>query len=242
MQTITLLSKRAASATLFVLEFNRPEGFVFEAGQFARIGLEGPEGPVMRAYSIASSPEEDRLVFIITSVAGGALSPRLCALEPGASVLLEGGAEGSLLSRRIPGGRTLWMMATGSGLSPFVSMLGSKAFWAEHDDIVLVHGVRRFEDAILSRELVDRHLPGEFTLVVATTREDAGDLSGRIPALIASGELERHVERRLVPEEARVLLCGNPDFITATRAELKTRGIVSPRFGKPGQLVAENFW
>ena len=64
----------------------------------------------------------------------------------------------------------------------------------------------------------------------------------RIPALLELGELEAHVGKNITPETSRVLLCGNPDFITATRAVFKERGIVSPRFGKPGQLVAENFW
>lgn len=247
MQITTLTSKRRAAPNLFVLEFTRPEGWSFEAGQFARIGLpvEGAD-PLMRAYSVASAPEENVLRFLVTRVEGGALSPRLTDLEPGETALLEGVAEGNLLPGRIPGGETLWLFATGSGLSPFLSMLRSKSLWKTRKDVVLVLSVRNFEDAAVARELVDTAFPGEFTLVVSTTREEEdgrrGDLSGRIPALLESGELEAHVGKNITPETSRVLLCGNPDFITATRAVFKERGIVSPRFGKPGQLVAENFW
>lgn len=168
-------------------------------------------------------------------------------LEPGQSVLLDGPAEGSLTPDRIPGGSTLWLLATGSGLSPFASMLRSEAFWAAWKDVVLVLSVRQIEEAVLARELVAA-LPLERRpkLIVTTTRETDparfGDLTGRIPTLIASGALEAAAERQITPEESRVLLCGNPDFIAAARAELKLRGLVSPRFGKPGQLVVENFW
>lgn len=249
MQTIKLLSRRKAAPTLFVLEFERPADYSFRAGQFARLGMELEPGaaPVIRGYSIASAPEAPTLEFFITAVKGGQLSPKITALEPGQSVLLDGPAEGSLTPDRIPGGNTLWLLATGSGLSPFASMLRSEAFWAAWKDVVLVLSVRQIEEAVLARELVAA-LPLERRpkLIVTTTRETDparfGDLTGRIPTLIASGALEAAAERQITPEESRVLLCGNPDFIAAARAELKLRGLVSPRFGKPGQLVVENFW
>ena len=218
MQTIKLLSRRKAAPTLFVLEFERPADYSFRAGQFARLGMELEPG-----------------------------AAKITALEPGQSVLLDGPAEGSLTPDRIPGGSTLWLLATGSGLSPFASMLRSEAFWAAWKDVVLVLSVRQIEEAVLARELVAA-LPLERRpkLIVTTTRETDparfGDLTGRIPTLIASGALEAAAERQITPEESRVLLCGNPDFIAAARAELKLRGLVSPRFGKPGQLVVENFW
>lgn len=249
MQTIKLLSRRQAAPTLWVLQFERPEGFDFKPGQFARLGLADPQGgePVIRGYSIASTPEAPVLEFFITEVPGGRLSPRICALNPGDEVLLDGGAEGALTPSRIPGGKTLWLLATGSGLSPFASILRSASVWESWRDIVLVESVRRIEEAALARGLVASLPEGRRPqLIVTTTRETdparAGDLSGRIPALVESGDLERAADRTITPEDARVMLCGNPDFIAATRAVLKTRGLVSPRFGKPGQLVVENFW
>lgn len=249
MQSIKLLRSRRVSPTLYALEFERPEGYAFRAGQFARLGLPSADGaePVIRAYSIASAPEAATLEFFITAVDGGSLSPRLAALEPGAEVLLDGAAEGALTPDRIPGGRTLWLLATGSGLSPFASILRGEDARRSWSDIVLVQSVRRAEDARLAREVVES-LPADRRpqLVVTVTREPvapgSGMLAGRIPALIESGELERATGRTISAEESRALLCGNPDFIASTRAVLKTRGMVSPRFGKPGQLVVENFW
>ena len=119
MQTVKLTSRREVAPAVYELLFTRPEGWTFEAGQFARIGLaaDGDE-PVFRAYSIAGSPKAEGLRFLVKSVEGGALSPRLCALNPGDEVLLDGEAQGNLLPARIPGGDTVWMLATGSGLAP----------------------------------------------------------------------------------------------------------------------------
>ena len=250
MQKIKLISRRLAAPTLHVLQFGRPEGLSFKPGQFARLGLpaetEGAE-PVIRGYSIASAPESPVLEFFITEVKGGALSPRICARNPGDEVLLDGDAEGALTPSRIPGGDTLWLLATGSGLSPFASIVRSSAVWDAWKDIVLVESVRKIEEAALARELV-LSLPADRRpkLIVTTTREEdparQGDLTGRIPELLKSGALEKAAGREITPEKSRLMLCGNPDFIADARATLKARGIVSPRFGKPGQLVVENFW
>lgn len=249
MQTIELLENRRAADRLHVLRFAKPEGFVFEAGQFARLGLANGDGaePTFRAYSIASAPADPTLDFFVTNVENGELSPRITALKAGEKVLLDGEAQGNLLPGRIPGGETLWLLATGSGLSPFASILNDPKTWEGWQDVVLVLSVRKAEDAVLARELAQKRFHGHAARVFVTaTREDNPDapveLRGRIPALIASGELEQTVGAALTPEKARVLLCGSPDFIADARAELKKRGIVSPRFGKPGQLVAENFW
>ncbi len=246
MQKIKLLSKTPAAASQVFLDFERPEGYGFRAGQFARIGLElpGSEEPLFRAYSIASSPEEkDRLRFLITVVEGGALSPRLALLEPGDEVLLDGNSEGNLLASRIPGGETLWLFGTGSGIAPFLSIIGSPGTWEAWKDVVLVQSVREAKTGAVTKGLQAKDFPGTLTALVTTTRETGtAELSGRIPALIESGGLERFTGRTISPEKARVMLCGNPDFVAATRAVLKARGIVSPRFGRPGTLLAENFF
>ena len=147
MQTVKLTSRREVAPAVYELLFTRPEGWTFEAGQFARIGLaaDGDE-PVFRAYSIAGSPKAEGLRFLVKSVEGGALSPRLCALNPGDEVLLDGEAQGNLLPARIPGGDTVWMLATGSGLAPFIAMTGDEGTlgaWKKH---ILVIGARTREE------------------------------------------------------------------------------------------------
>lgn len=238
MTTLRLLENRPIAPSMHELVFTRPEGFAFRAGQFVRLGLNGS----FRAYSIASGENEAELRFLVTQVEGGELSPMLCRLQSGDVVDLDGNADGHLNPDRIPGGETLWLLATGSGVSPFISMIRSGRLWNSWKDVVLVAGVRTLEDAAAAQMLLDEELPGPFTLACATTRDVSSELSGRIPQLLETGELEAHVGRRIDADVSRVLLCGNPDFIRETRALLKARGLVAPRFGKPGQLLAEQFW
>ncbi|EJX00370.1 ferredoxin--NADP reductase, partial [gut metagenome] len=120
MQKLTLLANQPVADGLYELTFTKPADWSFRAGQFARLGLDTPDGePVFRAYSIASAPETATLRFLIKKVTDGQLSPRLCALKAGETVWLDGQADGTLLPSRVPGGQTMWLMATGSGLAPF---------------------------------------------------------------------------------------------------------------------------
>lgn len=242
MQTLTLTSRREIAPAVFELLFSRPEDWSFKAGQFARLGLpvEGAD-PVFRAYSIAGSPEAPGLRFLVKSVEGGELSPRLTSLNPGDEVLLDGEAQGNLLPERIPGGDAVWMLATGSGLAPFMAMTGDDKTLAPWKKRVLVIGARTREEVERLAAWAESQAKVPLTILAAASRED-GELSGRIPALIESGALEAKAGCALTPESARLLLCGNPDFIRETRALMKARGIVSPRFGKPGQLLVESLW
>lgn len=164
MQTIILREKRVVAPKLTELTFERPSDWPFEAGQFARLGLAVDGHPVMRAYSIASAPNEDVLRFLVTEVPEGSLSPRLHELEPGAEVLLEGNAEGNLRPARVAGGKTLWLLATGSGLAPFLSIVHDPATWQTWEDVVIVESVRTLEEAAPARELMEETFPGELTV------------------------------------------------------------------------------
>ena len=159
MQTIILREKRVVAPKLTELTFERPSDWPFEAGQFARLGLAVDGHPVMRAYSIASAPNEDVLRFLVTEVPEGSLSPRLHELEPGAEVLLEGNAEGNLRPARVAGGKTLWLLATGSGLAPFLSIVHDPATWQTWEDVVIVESVRTLEEAAPARELMEETSP-----------------------------------------------------------------------------------
>lgn len=245
MALVKLIGKREISESLFELSFEKPAGYSFQCGQFARLGMTIESEKVFRAYSIASHPSEDKITFIIRKVEEGRLSPRLCSLGLGDVVELDDDAQGNLLPSRIPGGKTLWLMCTGSGVSPFLSMLKDPEVWKSWSDIVLVNGCRCVVDSVPATEAVNMDLPGALTVVVAATREEPiedNHISGRITDLFSSGMLEEHVGKKISPEESRVLLCGNPAFIDDMRALLKARGFASPRFGKPGNLLAETFW
>lgn len=242
---LTLTDSRLVGPALFELTFTRPDDYDFEAGQFARLGLalDGAE-PVFRAYSIASAPEEPVLRFLIKAVDGGVLSPKLTALKPGDTVRLDGPAQGTLLPARIPGGEALWCIATGSGLAPFLSVIGSEAAAEAWPQVYVVIGARTHAETRALRTLAQSRARRPVTILTAVTREADPEesLAGRLPALLAEGALEKALGTTITPDNARVLLCGNPDFTKAMRAELKTRGLVSPRFGKPGQVLVEALW
>lgn len=119
--SIKLLERRQWREGLVSLRFEKPEGFVFKPGQFARLGLETPDGFVARAYSMASLPSEPYLEFFIVAVPGGVLSPRLTGLKARASLSAwEKELFGNMIPTRIPGGNTLWMLSSGTGLAPFI--------------------------------------------------------------------------------------------------------------------------
>lgn len=242
MQTIQLLEKNALTDSLFHLRFSRPKHWNYQAGQFARIGLALNRGePVFRAYSMSSNPIEPTLDFLIKRVEGGTLSPTLTGLEVGAEVLLDGEAEGNLLPSRIPGGDTMWFFATGAGLAPFLSLLKDPDAISEWDTVILALSARGVKevDALADAAIQTNHK--KLRILTTTTREPS-PLEGRITTLIESGKIEELAEHKLVPESARTMLCGNPDFIKEMRALLKARGLISPRFGNPGQLLVESLW
>ena len=242
MQTITLLENRSAAPGQHLLTFTRPEGWPFRAGQFARLGLsESGSEPIFRAYSIAGAPDEPVLRFLVKHVEGGALSPRLTSLRKGSEVLLDGDAQGNLLPERIPGGSDLWLFATGSGLAPFLSLLSDRSARSAWSRTVLVIGARTLAETEGLKALAQERAAEGDLILTAASRED-GPLTGRLPALFESGALEAAAGLAISPEASRVLLCGNPDFIKAMRALFKARGMVSPRFGKPGQLLVESLW
>lgn len=241
MQRLTLLSNTVIADGLYELSFEKPADLTFKAGQFARLGLES-EGaaPVFRAYSIASAPEADDIRFLVKCVTDGQLSPRLTAMKPGDTVLLDGAPDGNLMPARIPGGDALWLIVTGSGLAPFLAMLENDTTkdWAA---VYVVIGCRTVEEAEGLKALTLKRTTRPVTVLTATTRETS-KLTGRLPDLFEAGQLEKAADTQIDAESSRVLLCGNPGFTKSMRAHLKTRDMVSPRFGKPGQVLVEALW
>ncbi len=240
---LTVLARRELTESLVELTLSRPKTWHFEAGQFARLGVDvaGFDEPQFRAYSVASAPTDDTLLFLVKVIEGGTVSPVLANKQVGETILLEGEAQGNLLVERLPGGDNLWYIATGAGLAPFLSMMRSKRLSGlDNRTETLVIGARTVKECDALIELSRRIAPDIF-VVGATTREPSS-LTGRLPALLESGELEKAAGRTIEAETTRVLLCGNPDAMKAMRAIFKTRGLVAPRFGKPGQLLVEALW
>ena len=223
------------------LQIERPDGYAWQLGQFARIGLNVAGEEVFRAYSIASTPESDTIDFFIAHVTDGALSPRLHALKAGDELLLDTEVNGTLLPSRLEeGGKYLWLMSTGTGVAPFIAMLSDRALLDQYERVILVHGVRTWDESgYLSRHIVP---DPKIQVICSVTREEGAMLTERIPEALESGALEKIAGVPIEQVTSRVLLCGNPGMVKGVRNHLKSRSMVSPRAGKPGQVLAENFW
>jgi ferredoxin--NADP+ reductase len=247
---------------LFSFRTERPEGFRFTPGQFARLGI-GPTRPdeaadwVWRAYSIVSGPYDPYLEYYSIVVPGGAFTSRLSALSVGDSLWMERQNHGFLTLERFALEGDLWMLSSGTGLAPFLSLLSDPLTWESFDRLLLVHSVRQpeelaYRDTITG--LKDHEIFGAWAdklhyQPVVTRFRGNGSARGqghwlhdRIPRLIATGELEATCRCALSRERSKIMLCGNPAMVTDTRAALKLRGFVSARSTRPGQIATENYW
>jgi ferredoxin/flavodoxin---NADP+ reductase len=217
----------------------------FQAGQFTKLGLKIDGEIVGRPYSLVNAPEERPLDFTFSVVPNGPLSARLSALTPDASVLVAPRAAGFLVLSEVPEAAHLWLMATGTGIGPFLSILKTSTPWQRFERVVLVHAVR------LARELIYRDAvnalgqahPGHFAYVPFVSRE-ATDfaLGGRIPDALADGRIEERAGVRIDPAASQVMLCGNPQMVEDTTNALLARGLKKHRRREPGHISVENYW
>jgi ferredoxin/flavodoxin---NADP+ reductase len=239
---------------LMSLRIHRDAAYGFVPGQFARIGLKKEDGEVIwRAYSIVSAPHEAFLEFFLVIVPTGEFSSRVAKLKLGDTMLVEKQSQGFLTADRFKDGRDLWLMATGTGLAPYISMVRDHVLWQQFENIVIVLSVRERSDLGYTEELKfladNSPRPGSAKLqfVTTLTRDKPaskldGTLSGRINALIESGELERAASLPLSDEHSRFMLCGNPEMVEGMRALLKSRGFRMNRKLEPGHIIVENYW
>lgn len=244
----TVLSVRRWSHNLFSFTMTRPAHFRFTAGQFARIGIETDGERVVRAYSIVSSPFADILEFFSIVVPDGAFTGQLQHLKEGDQLLLEKIPYGFLTLTRYqkPLPQDLWLLATGTGLAPFLSMLQDFEPWQQYQHIVLAYSVRTADELAYVDEInqiVESFGEGgaSFKFIPVITRDAQAELHQRLPVLIENGALEQHAGLLLSSETSHVMLCGNPQMVEDTRNALKARGLSMNRRGE-GNIAVENYW
>lgn len=241
-----VIENRHWTDTLFSLRVEAPK-LAFEAGQFVRIALdtkEGDEGSrVARPFSFVNPPEDPVLEFYGVIVPEGPLSPRLDKLRAGDTLHVASNPAGFLVLSEVPDTRTLWLVATGTGVAPFLSILRTETPWRRFREVVLVHAARHARELVY-RDMIDK-LRRERGLryVTFVSREAApGSLAGRIPAAVRDGRLEKAAGTKLTPETSHVLLCGNPQMLKDTGAALAERGMRKHRRRTPGHITVESFW
>lgn len=246
-----LLSLQPWSPTLFSLRCTRDPGFRFRPGQFARLGVRKASGSIIwRAYSLVSAPHDEFLEFFSIVVPDGEFTSELSRLQVGDELLVEQQAFGYLTLDRFVDGRDLWLLASGTGLAPFLSLLQDPEVWQRFARIVLVYSVRNRQELAyqaLIEGLAQRDylqgLGARLVYLPLVTREALpGTLQGRVTTLLANGELERAAGFALEPEQSRVMLCGNPQMIEDCRTLLKARDLQLSLTRRPGQVAVENYW
>jgi ferredoxin--NADP+ reductase len=233
-----VLENKHWTDALFSLRVEAPR-LPFEAGQFVRIAL---EETLARPFSFVNPPEDPVHEFYGIVVPEGPLSPRLAQLRAGNRLLVASNPAGFLVLSEVPDAETLWLVSTGTGIAPFLSILRTETPWRRFRNVVLVHAVRHARELVygeLIRKISQEHALRYVTFV---SREAApGSLAGRIPAALRDGRMEK-AAGLAVDGNSHVMLCGNPAMLKDTQAVLVERGLRKHRRRNPGHITVESFW
>ena len=243
-----VVSVRHWTDRLFSFRTTRNPGLRFRSGQFVMMGLPGEGKPLLRAYSLASAPYEDALEFFSIKVPDGPLTSRLQHLREGDEVLVGRKPTGTLLLDNLKHGRNLFLLGTGTGLAPYLSLVKDPETYERFERVILVHGVRFVKDLAysdyLTHDLPNDELIGELasaqlTYYPTVTREPSVH-NGRISTLLETGKL--HADLGLSGFDAaadRFMLCGSEAMIGDLKSIFAARGLEEGNTGEPGDYVIE---
>jgi ferredoxin/flavodoxin---NADP+ reductase len=233
-----VIENRHWTDALFSLRVEAPR-ISFEAGQFVRIAL---EESLARPFSFVNPPEDPLLEFYGIVVPEGPLSPRLGRLRAGERLLVATNPAGFLVLSEVPEAETLWLVSTGTGIAPFLSILRTAEPWRRFGSVVLVHAVRHARELVYQDLIRDISKDHRLRYVTFVSREAAaGSLAGRIPAAMRDGRLEAAAGLEL-NQNSHVMLCGNPQMLKDAAAALAERGLRKHRRRTPGHISVESFW
>ena len=243
-----VLSVRHWTDRLFSFTTTRDAGVRFANGHFTMIGLRVNERPLLRAYSIASPNYEEHLEFLSIKVEDGPLTSRLQHIQVGDSIIVGRKPTGTLVIDYLLPGKRLYLLSTGTGLAPFMSIVRDPETYEKFEQVILVHGVRTV-DELAYRELLLDHLPkheflGEMIArqllyYPTVTREEFQNM-GRVTELMASGKMFDDLKLpALDPATDRAMICGSPAMLKDLKHLLETRGFREGNTSRPGDFVIE---
>ena len=235
--------------TVFSFTTTRDRSLRFENGHFLMLGLKIDGKPLMRAYSIASANHEDYLEFLSIKVADGPLTSRLQNIKPGDEILVSRKPTGTLLLHDLKPGKRLYLLSSGTGLAPFMSLIKDPLVYERFEKIILVHGVRYRSELVyrdyIEWELTHHEYLGEQVrkqlVYFPTVTRERFRYQGRVTELIETGKLFADTKMPMLdPAHDRVMVCGSPAMLADLSALLDARGFeISPRVGEPGDYVIE---
>ena len=217
----------------------------FVAGQFTRLALTLDGEQVARPYSFVNPPDADYAEFYLNIVDEGPLSGRLATLEPGDELHLAETATGFFTLEEVPASKHLWMLATGTALGPYLSILETRKPWETYSRIVLVHAVKTADELTYLNPIQkyqDEH-PEQFQYIPFVSREQTSHaMPGRIPAAIEDSRLSKATGLEITPEDSQVMICGNLPMIKDTTEALNQLGLVKNRRSQPGHITTEKYF
>jgi len=245
--TETVLSVRHWTDSLFSFTTTRSPSFRFTSGQFTMMGLETADRPLVRAYSLVSPPYEETLEFLSIKVPDGPLTSRLQHIRESDRILVSRKPTGTLVIHNLLPGRTLYLLATGTGLAPFMSIIRDPETYERFEKIVLVHGCRQVAELAYGERIVDLQedeLIGEYAarqlVYYPTVTREPFQNRGRVTDLITSGQIFRDLELPgLDAEVDRAMLCGSPQMLSDMRPILEGLHFHEGSSSEPGQFVIE---
>jgi ferredoxin/flavodoxin---NADP+ reductase len=233
---------------LFSFRTTRAPSFRFRSGQFVMMGLEGDGKPLLRAYSVASAHYDDELEFFSIKVPNGPLTSRLQHLKEGDEILIGRKPTGTLVTDNLRPGRTLFLLGTGTGLAPFLSIIRDPDAYDRFDTIVAAHGVRWINDLAYSGYIADDlpndpligELVREKLLYYPTVTREPFRNRGRLSLALTTGAITEALGLPPIdPAHDRFMLCGSPAMLADIRAILEAKGFVEGNHGEPGGYVIE---
>lgn len=238
-----IVGKRHWSAELYSLQIDAPLTD-FRAGQYVKIALEVDGERVGRPYSLVNAPHERPLEIYFNEVPEGPLSPRLSDLGPGDRVWVSAKPSGVFTLDNLVARRHLWMLATGTALGVYLSMLKTPDPWSKFERIILVHGARNAGELAYGETIAAIQAAHEesFTFITALTRDISETaLRGRITSLLEDGALQTAAGADITPADSHLMLCGNSAMIKDVRAWLEERGMHRHKRHQPGHYTTEQY-
>lgn len=243
-----VLSVHHWNDTLFSFTTTRDPGFRFKNGHFIMIGLEHEGRPLMRAYSIASPNYEETLEFFSIKVPDGPLTSKLQKIQTGDEILMSKKPTGTLVLDHLLPGRNLYLLSTGTGLAPFMSIIRDPETYEQYDKVIVTHGVRQVSELayenLITEELPNNEFFGDLVreklLYYPTVTREPYRNRGRLTDLLETGELEKNLGLPPINlENDRFMLCGSPSMLKDFCAILDARGFQEARHGDQGHYVIE---
>jgi len=241
-------SVRHWNESLFSFTTTRDRTLRFENGHFVMVGMEVEGQPLMRAYSIASANYDEELEFLSIKIPDGPLTSRLQNINVGDELFVSSKPTGTLVIDHLLEGRHLYLLSTGTGLAPFMSIIKDPETYERFDKIILAHGVRHVSDLayqdVINQELPDNEFFGdqvrEKLIYYPTVTREVFQNQGRLTDLMAAGKLYSDVGLPTPQvERDRFMICGSPSMLKDTCRILDSNGFKESRHGIKGHYVIE---